>query len=97
MNCHNRYQKQITDGRRANTFIEKEQLEDIHKYVVSSIHFKPRFVQAVMLKQLTTYEVLRLIKLEEIVRSFIKIHPVSEKMILLVSCYRLNKQASWHS
>jgi len=95
VNCHNRYQKQITDGREPTRSL-KEQLEDIHKYVVQT-PLSARFVQTCYAQTLATYKSW-LTKLEEIVRSFLTNSSVSEKdEFFLVSCYRLNKHHLWHS
>jgi len=68
VNCHNRYQKQITDGREPTRSL-KERLEDIHKYVVQT-PLSARFVQTCYAQTLATYKSW-LTKLEEIVRSFL--------------------------
>lgn len=95
VNCHNRYQKQITDGREPTRSL-KEQLEDIHKYVVQT-PLSARFVQTCYAQTLATYKSW-LTKLEEIVRSFLTNSSVSEKdEFFLASCYRLNKHHLWHS
>lgn len=95
VNCHNRYQKQITDGREPTRSL-KEQLEDIHKYAVQT-PLSARFVQTCYAQTLATYKSW-LTKLEEIVRSFLTNSSVSEKdEFFLVSCYRINKHHLWHS
>ena len=95
VNCYNRYQKQITNGREPSRSL-KEQLEDIHKYAVQT-PLSARFVQTCYAQTLATYKSW-LTKLEEIVRSFLTNSSVSEKdEFFLVSCYRINKHHLWYS
>lgn len=95
VNCHHRYQKQVTNGDEPTRSL-KEQLEDIHKYAVQT-PLSARFVQTCYAQTLATYKSW-LTNLEEIVRSFLTNSSVSEKdEFFLVSCYRINKHHLWHS
>lgn len=95
VNCHNRYQKQMTDGREPTRSL-KEQLEDIHKYAVQT-PLSARFVQTCYSQTVEIYKSW-LANLEEVVRSYLTNSSVSEQdEFFLVSCYRMNKQHLWYS
>lgn len=89
VNCHNRYQKQMTNGSEPTRSL-KEQLEDIHKYAVQT-PLSARFVQTCYSQTIETY-LSWLTKLEDVIRSYLTNSSVSEQdEFFLVSCYRINK------
>ena len=94
VNCHNRYQKQITNGSEPTRSL-KEQLEDIHKYAVQT-PLSARFVQTCYSQTVEIYKSW-LVKLEDVIRSYLTNSSVSEQdEFFLVSCYRINKHHFWY-
>lgn len=94
VNCHNRYQKQMTNGSEPTRSL-KEQLEDIHKYAVQT-PLSARFVQTCYSQTIETY-LSWLTKLEDVIRSYLTNSSVSEQdEFFLVSCYRINKHHFWY-
>ena len=94
VNCRNRYQKQIADGKEPTRPL-KEQLEDIHKYAVQT-PLSARFIQTCYSQTIETYKSW-LAKLKEVIRSYLTNSSVSENdEFFLVSCYRINKHHLWH-
>lgn len=94
VNCHNRYQKQMTDGSEPTRSL-KEQLEDIHNYAVQT-PLSSRFIQTCYAQTVEIYKSW-LTKLEDVVRSYLTNSSVSENdEFFLVSCYRINKHHFWY-
>ena len=94
VNCHNRYQKQVTNGDEPTRSL-REQLEDIHKYAVQT-PLSARFVQTCYSQTIETY-LSWLTKLEDVIRSYLTNSSISEKdEFFLVSCYRINKHHLWY-
>lgn len=94
VNCHNRYQKQVTNGDEPTRSL-KDRLEDIHKYAVQT-PLSARFVQTCYSQTIETY-LSWLTKLEDVIRSYLTNSSVSEHdEFFLVSCYRINKLHLWY-